>query len=84
MQSSLLSVHPGWRFTGDLVMQKVFKKAGISESNSSLGFPYWLEGALRAFQRLRLQVAAPGKATLISGFSVFQHPCKTSVNCLRQ
>lgn len=84
MQSTLLLVQPGWRFTGDLVMQSVFKKAGISENNSILGFSWWLEGGLCAFQRLRLQVAAPGKVTLISGFSVFQHPHKTSVTCLQR
>lgn len=66
------------------VMQSVFKKAGISENNSILGFSWWLEGGLCAFQRLRLQVAAPGKVTLISGFSVFQHPHKTSVTCLQR
>lgn len=36
------------------VMQSVFKKAGISENNSILGFCWWLEGGLCAFQRLRL------------------------------
>lgn len=83
-----LSAQPGWRFTGDLVMQKVFKKAGISESNPTLGFSCSLEGALCAFQRLRLQVAAPGKATLISGFSCFNIPttpvsfvCSDSSTC---
>lgn len=65
-------------------MEKVLKKAGISESNSSLCFSCWLEGALCASQRLRLQVATPGQATLISGFSVLQHPHKTSVTCLQQ
>lgn len=84
MQSTFLSVQPGWRFTGDLVMQNVFNKAGSSEDNSSLDFSSWLQGALRAFQRLSLQVAAPGKVTLISGFSVFQHPHKTSVTCLQR
>lgn len=55
-------------------MQKVFKKAGISESNPTLAFSCSLEGALCAFQRLKLQVAAPEKATLISGFSCFNIP----------
>lgn len=45
MQSTFLSVQPGWRFTGDLVMQNVFNKAGSSEDNSSLDFSSWLEGA---------------------------------------